>query len=899
MIQRRGFIIFCMMALCAAGTWAQTHTPVNTAAPVQSTLITTSNSATAKPMVAPGKQIPNLDRVGGEDIATALPIPALPYYDTGDTCGFIDDYDEVCPFTGSTSPDVVYSFTPAADICVTIDLCTSEYDTKVYVYENAWTPGAPFACNDDGDCSLSYRSKIEQLFLAGGNTYYIVVDGYGGGCGVYYMDIFEVDCPVFCDATCPPGGIPEGEPICGDDYEDMFNGGCNSITPVFSHVSDGDVICGESGTYIFEGSDYRDTDWYEIGMGSAGTLSMTCCADFPLLMFIIQAAGPGDCSSYTILTSITAEANEEVTLSADVGNGWYWLWVGPSVFEAVPCGSQYTMTVDTGGVFPPTIDCGLAIVPTTGELPLHTSFSVTMSNLLPPPAGRPGGRVVAARIDLTTASGLYFPNWRGGHTNVPWMSSEVYDWGFTLPEFQQLLGDNLFHLAVEDVTYAPYNQPPYPPSGTTCMADVVVTAYEPCEGDTIDLAIPVDQLPYSATGDTCSCFDDYDEVCPYTGSTSPDVVYSFTPASDMCVTIDLCTSEYDTKVYVYENTWTPGAPYACNDDADCSLSYRSKIEQLFLAGGNTYYIVVDGFGGACGVYTMDLFEVDCPVFCDPGCPPGGIPEGEPPCGDEYEDVFNGGCNSVPPVFSDAAIGDVICGESGTFLFDGSSYRDTDWYLVTMVESGTLSMTCCADFPLLMFIMDVGSGDCVDYAVLNSISAEALSETYLEAFVSPGDYWLWVGPSVFDGVPCGAEYTFTIGFEPVVGSCEDDTVDLGPMMCGDVLNVTGDTTDATNWCGNASGDHFYQFEVQEEGLYTITTCGTFDDYYDTYLRLYDDTCCGNQIFYNDDGCVGGSSSLLSTMETTLAIGTYVIQVEGYSSNEGVYDLTVSCAVPPPE
>jgi hypothetical protein len=45
---------------------------------------------------------------GGETIDDATPIAGLPYTDTGDTSDNVNDYDEVCPFSGSTAPDVVY-----------------------------------------------------------------------------------------------------------------------------------------------------------------------------------------------------------------------------------------------------------------------------------------------------------------------------------------------------------------------------------------------------------------------------------------------------------------------------------------------------------------------------------------------------------------------------------------------------------------------------------------------------------------------------------------------------------------------------------------------------------------------------------------------------------------------
>lgn len=132
---------------------------------------------------------------GGETIETALPIPSLPFDDTGNTCDNIHNYDEACSYSGSASPDVVYEYVAPYDMYVDIHTCESGYDTKLYVYENAHTPGSYCACNDDSpNCpGPDYRSWIESLSLTMGNTYYIVVDGYGGGCGDYQFHMYELD----------------------------------------------------------------------------------------------------------------------------------------------------------------------------------------------------------------------------------------------------------------------------------------------------------------------------------------------------------------------------------------------------------------------------------------------------------------------------------------------------------------------------------------------------------------------------------------------------------------------------------------------------------------------------------------------------------------------------------
>jgi hypothetical protein len=119
---------------------------------------------------------------------------------TGTTVGFANDYDAVCPYSGSTSPDVVYKLVLADSVNgLIIDLCESYYDSKVYLYlEDSLATGdtTNVACNDDfcsashGQSFTSYIELGHQLF--GGvsaGTYYIVLDGYGGASGEYVMDI--------------------------------------------------------------------------------------------------------------------------------------------------------------------------------------------------------------------------------------------------------------------------------------------------------------------------------------------------------------------------------------------------------------------------------------------------------------------------------------------------------------------------------------------------------------------------------------------------------------------------------------------------------------------------------------------------------------------------------------
>jgi hypothetical protein len=324
--------VFCLIT----GAVAQNHNYTGAANP-RGTL-----SIVEKPILDYShKYLPPSGREGGETIATAIPIASLPFNDTGFTCDNINDYDESCPYTGSTAPDVVYSYAPAANQFINIDLCGSGYDTKVFVYENG--VGTVAGCNDDYYVDVTcgiYTSAIFNLPLTAGNTYYIVIDGYSGACGNYNLSIKN---PTDCSA-CLSCSTPEGEPDIQDDGLDITNGGCNMIQfgmePLFTPVYLNQVICGRTNTYMYFGSTYRDTDWYEITLTEAGTLYWSGIAMFQLQLFILD----NDCDNITVYASGSGGGNcSVVTISANLPAGTYYLWAGPTIYDGMPDGQNYNV----------------------------------------------------------------------------------------------------------------------------------------------------------------------------------------------------------------------------------------------------------------------------------------------------------------------------------------------------------------------------------------------------------------------------------------------------------------------------------------------------------------------------------------------------------------------------
>lgn len=280
-------------------------------------------------------------KVGGDDINDATFIPTLPYSDIGNTCNFLDDYDISCP-SGSISPDVVYLYIPTVDINITVDLCGSSYDTKTFILDSDLNP---VACNDDfyydAICGW-YVSFIENASLMGGQSYYIVIDGWDGDCGDYVLNVTEYEPPPPCEIICVADAVHEDEPMLVDEYIDAWNGGCNSVPPVFqdiywSNTLEGEAwLCGVSGWYLLTVDgivyNYRDTDWFTATADDSGTMSFTVESEYPCYLFHMIV---DEFCEYIIAQQTIADCGSPATLTVETNPGevivW---WVGPTVFAS-------------------------------------------------------------------------------------------------------------------------------------------------------------------------------------------------------------------------------------------------------------------------------------------------------------------------------------------------------------------------------------------------------------------------------------------------------------------------------------------------------------------------------------------------------------------------------------
>ncbi len=121
-----------------------------------------------------------------------------------------------------------------------------------------------------------------------------------------------------------------------------------------------------------------------------------------------------------------------------------------------------------------TLSVSFGCVPDSGTLPFQTTIYVEFENLFQGITRR-----MAGKINVSLAGGQTYPSWRAGYTNVAAGDFFLTSWVQNIPALGSLVGENVFTLVVEDVTPAPYNQPPYPPPGDSDSASCTITGVAP------------------------------------------------------------------------------------------------------------------------------------------------------------------------------------------------------------------------------------------------------------------------------------------------------------------------------------------------------------------------------------------------------------------------------------
>lgn len=227
---------------------------------------------------------------GGDNCATASVITTFPFCDTGTTIGAANNYTPPC-VAGSNAPDVVYIFTPATNMTVSISLCGSSYNTVLYI-NRQFCPDiaeSPVCCNDD---FCGQQSCCPAINLIAGVPYYIIVDGAGTAAGNYTLHVGPQgtcgtgECP--CTVTCPTPSLSEGEG-CPPGNPDNYNAGCYWFPFNATPLPCNQTICGSS----YWDTAYQDHDAYIITLTQRDSLRWCMYAEFDVQMDVHQFFSAG------------------------------------------------------------------------------------------------------------------------------------------------------------------------------------------------------------------------------------------------------------------------------------------------------------------------------------------------------------------------------------------------------------------------------------------------------------------------------------------------------------------------------------------------------------------------------------------------------------------------------
>ena len=339
----------------------------------------------------------------------------------------------------------------------------------------------------------------------------------------------------------------------------------------------------------------------------------------------------------------------------------------------------------------------------------------------------------------------------------------------------------------------------------------------------------------------------------HVGSAGGDHFYTFTvaPGDDQLVQFDSCASTYDTYLRILSQDMS-NELQACDDCGPCGVQ---TVLDASLPPGD-YVLVVEGFSSGEGDYSVTM---NCPV----------------------EDAFLDGTLQCGQSVAGSTVG------AGSNLGNGGSEHIYQFTLTDVPAEGTsVQFNSCGSHydTFLRILPEVIPPDCDD-ACLDRIELASCDDcgdcgtrAILDAVLTCADP---TGTCTYNLVVEG--YGRVEGEYDIAMNCNGLSQD-GAISCD--ATVSGDTTGSENMLGSAGGDHLYSFSLAERTNVRFDSC---DSSYDTYLRVFDVNL--GQEYAGCDDC--GSCGLQTVLDAELEAGDYYLIIEGFSSSEGRYSVTMRC------
>jgi hypothetical protein len=365
-------------------------------------------------------------------------------------------------------------------------------------------------------------------------------------------------------------------------------------------------------------------------------------------------------------------------------------------------------------------------------------------------------------------------------------------------------------------------------SGCSPLIGLIVRALESGgSSGAISVGTPV-------SGSTVGASDDWQPPCG-AAQGGGDRSYAFVPPRTGTYRIDV-NGAYDCLVAIYDER---AQPIACNDDAGAQT--HSLIEQS-LEANHRYTIVVDGFQGARGTFTL----VVTPITPSVAPPPAALVLA--PDARSQGNTTGQSDHRTPP-----------CGSApGT--------ADQVWTL-TPTTAGVYEVVVEAAYDSVLAVYRAGSDNALACNDNNGSSRISRVEVPLEAGQS---YEV-----VVDGYH-GVSGAYAILAHMTQSSAR--VLNVGPPVSGD---TRGQPNARASACGSDAPDQAWTFTPPRDGAYQFH----LDANYDAVLAIFA-AGASAPLACNDDFRGGAASRLVARMQAGTA---YEIVADGYGSESGLYVL----------
>src|SRR6266516_14259 len=299
------------------------------------------------------------------------------------------------------SPEQVFRWTPTVSGTATIQTCGAgtTFDTVLYLRSGVCASGPEVAagCNDDACANASGLNRASRITptVTAGQTYFIVVDGYGGAQGTFSLTVIPPGDPV---ATLPGGGA------CSSPTLIPAPGGTFSGTTSGTSALAGS--CANSGT-----SPERVYRWTPAVSGTATIQTCGAGTSFDTVLYLRSGA----CASGP---EVAAGCNDDTCANASG------LFRASRITPTVTAGQPYFIVVDgyagatgtfTLTVTPPGASTTTTTLPPstpTTRPPTTTSSSTTTTTTRPPTTTTSSTTTTTTRPPTTTSSSTTTPTTR-------------------------------------------------------------------------------------------------------------------------------------------------------------------------------------------------------------------------------------------------------------------------------------------------------------------------------------------------------------------------------------------------------------------------------------------------------------------------------------------------------